>query len=155
MKYLCYIVFFFSSINYYAQNNLTVAFDFDSTKVYVKYPDLVSVLKPDNKKFGDLSRLLFKNDTLFLNTYWLDDAQHLDSLGFDLDKELFTLINQKKASIYYHQQLILSYYTRKVTYRSNMRVIFIGLDYIDKASKQAFLIQSLYSRHRCNFGVRF
>ncbi|MES2762267.1 MAG: hypothetical protein V4677_08670 [Bacteroidota bacterium] len=130
-------------------------FDFDSTKVYITHSDLKTVLTADNKKFGDSSRLIFNNDTLVLKEHWLDDKQHLDSLAFELQKELFALINQKKGTIHYHQQPILSFYTRKVTYRTNSRICFIGLDYIDKTSKQVFLIQTLYQRPHCNFGVKF
>lgn len=155
MKYLYSIIFFFIAANCFSQNNSVVVFDFDSTKVYVKHIDLAGVLTLDNKKFKDSSRMLFINDTLMLRGFWLDDKQHLDSLAFQLEKELFSLIIQKKASIYYHQQLISSFYTRKVTYRSNSRICFIGSDYIDKISKRVFLIQTLYQRRGCNFGIEF
>ena len=155
MKYLYIIIIFFFSVNCFSQTDQVVTFNFDSTKVYVKYADLVSVLKLDNKKFGDPSRLIFKSDTLVLNGFWLDDKQQLDSLEFQLEKELFSLIIQKKASIFYHEQLISSFYTRKVTYRNNSRICFIGSDYIDKVSKRVFLIQTLYQRNHCNFGVQF
>ena len=55
-------------LNGLAQRSPTVVFNFDSTKVFVKYADLEPVLKKRNRDFRQASIKALKNDTCLLYT---------------------------------------------------------------------------------------
>ena len=113
MKIITLIISIFISFSSSEQNNLMFLFDFDSTKIYLKYMDLKPYIKKQNIKVNEISKLSIKNDTIKLDGYYLHSSQRLDSLSFNLDKEMFSAIDNKKASIIFQGKTISAFYTKK------------------------------------------
>ncbi len=143
MRKIISILLLFFAVTSFSQGIKTFAFNFDSTKVYLTYNDILSVLKNRNKKIINVCRytkkdtLVFEGSTLFL-------GKHKDSLIIDLDYELFTLIDQKKGKISCNGQFIINFYTKKVKKVKDGKKEFVGIYYYDEPSKKHFLTRTLF-----------
>jgi hypothetical protein len=149
MKKIIFIIATFSSFNFLGQTNLTFLFSYDSTKIYIKYLDLKPFIKAENSKLCDLSKLVTKNDTIVLDRHFLYADQQKDSISFDLDKELFAALNNKKGTIIFNGQVITSFYTKKVKHRQYGEISFRGIYYFDKITKRHFLTETIYQKWYC------
>jgi hypothetical protein len=129
-----------------AQENPTVVFNFDSTKVYVKYSDIVFVLKKRNKSFKKVSAKATKRDTILLDGHTLRMGKYYDTLAIELHDELFLLIDQKIGTMVYKGNAVTAYETRKVRTAKDGKKYFVGIYYYDAASKKHFLTRTLYQR---------
>ncbi len=149
MKKILFIIAAFLSFNNFGQSNLTFQFSYDSTKIYIKYADLKPYLKTENAKLADLDRLIIKNDTIILDTYSINSDQHKDSLSFDLRKELFEAINNKKGTIVFNGKTVTSFYTKKAKEKRNGEISFKGVYYFDTVTKRHFLTETIYQKWYC------
>ena len=149
MRQISFIIITLISFNILGQRDLTFQFSYDSTKIYIKYVDLKPYLEPKNAKLVDLNKLIAKNDTIVLDTYSVSSDQHLDSLSFDLRKELFKAINNKKSTIIFNGKTITSFYTNKVKEKRNGELSFRGIYYFDTVTKRHFLTETIYQKWYC------
>ncbi len=127
----------------FSQENKTLTFNFDSTKVYVKYPDILTVLKKRNKKLIEVCKQT-KKDTLVFDGTTLFLGKHNDSLIIEADYELFTLIDQKKGKIIYKGQTVTGFYTKKVKLVKGGKKYFVGIYYYDALSTKHFMTRVLF-----------
>jgi hypothetical protein len=135
------------TLNCISQGNVTFVFDFDSTKIYLKYSDILTVLKKENAGLKNKSNLITKHDSIYLDRYFLYSMHTKDSSSFDLDKELFDLTNKKIGIITFYNKIIKSYYTKSITdRRGHFRLYFKGVYYYDYESKKHFLTKTNYQR---------
>ena len=146
MKKILFIIVAFSSFNFLGQSNLTFLFSYDSTKIYIKYSDLKPFIKSENAKLTDLNKLVTKNDTIVLDRHFLYEDQQKDSISFDLDKELFAALNNKKGTIIFNEKVITSFYTKKVKHRRSGELFFRGVYYYDAITKKHFLTETIYQK---------
>lgn len=58
MKKILTIVILLFSLNCISQDNLILVFNFDSTKIYVKYTDILTVLEKENEGLKNKTILL-------------------------------------------------------------------------------------------------
>ena len=144
MKIILTIFGFLFSLNCFSQDNLTFVFDFDSTKIYLKYSDILSVLKKENEKLKDKSKLIAKHDTLILDRYFISENQNLDSSEFKLDIELFIILNRQLGTITYKNHIVKSFYTKTFKHRIHRRKLFKGIYYFDTETKKHFLTKTIY-----------
>lgn len=149
MKKIIFIIAVFSSFSFFGQTNLTFLFSYDSTKIFIKYLDLKPFIKAENSKLSTLSKLVTKNDTIILDRHFLYADQQKDSISFDLDKELFAALNNKKGTIIFNEKVITSFYTKKVKHRRNGELFFKGIYYYDTITKKHFLTEIIYQKWYC------
>jgi hypothetical protein len=147
-KLLSIFIVFLSTISF-GQSNPTLLFNYDTTKIYIKYLDLKPFITKENAKLNDLSILNIKNDTIEINEYLFDIYQQSDTLTLKLNKELFAAINNKNGTIIFKGQVVSSFYTKKVKDKRNGQIYFKGIDYYDTISKTHFLTETLYQKWYC------
>ncbi len=145
MKKTISIIIFLSHLNCLSQDNLTLAFNFDTTKVFLKYSDLLPYLKKENVSLKTKTINLVKNDTLFLRHESFTLLYYVDTLGFDLQSELFTALDKKKGAIIYKSKPVSSFYTKNIKIRKRLRLRFKGIYYYDAATKKHFLTRLKYN----------
>lgn len=133
-------------LNLGAQQNPTVVFNFDTTKVYIKYSDLTLVLKKRNQDFKQASVQALKNDTILLVGHTLRMGKYYDTLAIDLHDELFMLVDQKIGKMVYKGNVVTAYETKKVRTAKYGRKYFVGIYYYEAATKKHFLTRTLYQR---------
>ena len=138
----------FSSLvlNLGAQPNPTVVFNFDTTKVFIKYSDLMPVLKKRNQDFKQASVKATKNDTILLDGHTLRMGKYYDTLAIELHDELFVLVDQKIGTMVYKGNAVSAYETKKVRTAKYGKKYFVGIYYYDAASKKHFLTRTIYQR---------
>jgi hypothetical protein len=129
-----------------AQQNPTVVFNFDTTKVFIKYSDLTLVLKKRNQDFKQASVKALKNDTILLDGHTLRMGKYYDTLAIDLHDELFVLVDQKIGKMVYKGNAVTAYETKKVRTAKYGRKYFVGIYYYEAATKKHFLTRTLYQR---------
>jgi hypothetical protein len=149
MNKILFIIIAFSSFNLIGQTNLIFLFSYDSTKIYIKYLDLRPFINAENAKLADPSKLIAKNDTIILDRHFLNADQQKDSVSFNLNKELFAALNNKKATIVFNGKVITSFYTKKIKHRRNGEMSFRGVDYFDTFTKRHFLTETIYQKWYC------
>jgi hypothetical protein len=129
-----------------AQENPTVVFNFDSTKVYMKYSDIIPVLKKRNQDFKNVSAKATKRDTILLDGHTLFMGKYYDTLSIELHDELFILVDQKIGTMTYKGHAVTAYETKKVRTAKDGKKYFVGIYYYDAVSKKHFLTRTLYQR---------
>lgn len=133
-------------LNLRAQQNPVVVFNFDSTKVFVKYEQLLPVLKKRNRDFKYASVKATKNDTILLDGHTLRMGKYYDTLAIELHDELFILVDQKAVSMLYKGKPVTAFETKKVRTARDGKKYFVGIYYYDSVSKKHFLTRTLYQR---------
>ncbi|HXD94565.1 MAG TPA: hypothetical protein VNX01_15270 [Bacteroidia bacterium] len=146
------IAIILTSVSCFAQSKLVLVFNFDSTKIYIKYDNIKPYITEENKQLNNRAKLIAKNDTLFIDRYFLYSNQHLDSLSFDLDKELFIAINNKKATVIYKGKTVTAFYKEFVKQKIGRVLHFKGYYYYDALTKKQFLAETLYQKNYCMSG---
>lgn len=134
------------ALNLGAQQNPTVVFNFDTTKVFIKYSDLMPVLKKRNQDFKQASVKATKNDTILLDGHTLRMGKYYDTLAIELHDELFVLVDQKIGKMEYKGNAVTAYETKKVRTAKYGKKYFVGIYYYDTASKKHFLTRTIYQR---------
>lgn len=129
-----------------AQENPTVVFNFDSTKVYLKYADIVPVLKKRNQSFKKVSAKATKRDTILLDGHTLRMGKYYDTLAIELHDELFLLLDQKIGIMVYKGNAVTAYETKKIRTAKYGKKYFVGIYYYDATSKKHFLTKTVYQR---------
>ncbi len=150
MKKTILIFITFLSLTSFGQNNIVLLFDFDTTKVYIKYIDIAKYITKENAKIKELNKLVIKNDTILIDRYFIHSDQQTDSLNFDLNKELYAAINNKKAIILFQNKPINAFYSKKIKYKRNNKKYFKGIYYYDTISKKHFFTKTIYQRRYCS-----
>jgi hypothetical protein len=133
-------------LNLGAQQNPTVVFNFDTTKVFIKYLDLVPVLKKRNQDFKQASVKATKNDTILLDGHTLRMGKYYDTLAIELHDELFVLVDQKIGKMEYKGNAVTAYETKKVRTAKYGKKYFVGIYYYDADTKKHFLTRTIYQR---------
>lgn len=129
-----------------AQQNPTVVFNFDSTKVFMKYSDLVPVLKKRNRDFRQASMKALKNDTVLLDGHTLRMGKYYDTLAIELHDELFMLLDQKIGKVQHRGKPVAAFETKKVRTAKYGKKYFVGIYYYDADTKKHVLTRTLYLR---------
>lgn len=130
----------------FAQQNATVVFDFDSTKVFMKYADLLPVLKKRNRDFRQAGVKALKNDTILLDGHTLRMGKYYDTLVIELHDELFMLIDQKIGSVVHKGKSVTVFETKKVRTAKYGKKYFVGIYYYDADTRKHVLTRTLYLR---------
>lgn len=139
MKKILTIIISLFSLNCISQDNLILVFNFDSTKIYVKYTDILTVLKKENEGLKNKSILLTTGDTLHLEGFFIYSKQTKGSLDFKLKNELFALVNKNVVKIIFQNKMIISFYTKAKKERRHGKITFKGVYYFDTFTKKHFL----------------
>lgn len=129
-----------------AQQNSTVVFNFDSTKVFMKYSELEPVLKKRNRDFRQASVKALKNDTILLDGHTLRMGKYYDTLAIELHDELFILVDQKIGTVVYRGRPVTAFETKKIRTAKYGKKYFVGIYYYDADTKKHVLTRTLYLR---------
>jgi|GEM_PF-6677839 len=132
--------------NALAQQNPTVVFDFDSTKVFINYSDLEPVLKKRNRDFRQAAIKAQKNDTILLDGHTLRMGKYYDTLAIELHDELFVLVDQKTGKVEHRGKPVKTFETKKVRTAKYGKKYFVGIYYYDADTKKHVLTRTLYLR---------
>jgi len=134
-----------TGLNSLAQNP-TVVFNFDSTKVFMKYSDLEPVLKKRNRDFKQAGVKAMKNDTILLDGHTLRMGKYYDTLAIELHDELFMLVDQKIGTVVHRGHPVTAFETKKVRTAKYGKKYFVGIYYYDADTKKHVLTRTLYLR---------
>ncbi len=134
------------TLNGTAQQNPTVVFNFDSTKVFMKYGDLEPVLKKRNREFKQAAVKALKNDTILLDGHTLRMGKYYDTLAIELHDELFILVDQKTGTVEHRGKPVTAFETKKVRTAKYGKKYFVGIYYYDADTKKHVLTRTLYLR---------
>jgi hypothetical protein len=137
------IITLFFSLTGLSQNNFTIVFDYDTTKVYLKYSEVSLFMKKENLDLISRAKPVTKNDTLVVYRNWVNGLYMADSLEFDLDPELFKAIRKNKGTIIHKGKTITSCYTKRVKLKKAKNKYFKGIYYYDTVSDKHFLTEVL------------
>lgn len=146
MKTQCFVIAFLVVLQVAAQQNPTVVFNFDSTKVFMKYADLMPVLKKRNRDFKQAAAKAMKNDTILLDGHTLRMGKYYDTLAIELHDELFLLLDQKIGNVVYRKKPVTAFEIKKIRTAKYGKKYFVGMYYYDADTKKHVLTRTLYLR---------
>lgn len=146
MKTRYVVIAFLVVLQSVAQKNPTVVFNFDSTKVFINYSDLLPVLKKRNQDFKQASVKALKNDTILLDGHTLRMGKYYDTLAIELHDELFLLVDQKVGKVEHRGKPVTVFETKKVRTAKYGKKYFVGIYYYDADTKKHVLTRTLYLR---------
>lgn len=146
MRYCLLPIFLSLVLNLRAQQNPIVVFNFDSTKVFIKYADLLPVLKRRNQDFKQASAKAMKHDTILLDGHTLRMGKYYDTLAIELHDELFILVDQKIGTVVHKGKSVTAFETKKIRTAKYGKKYFVGVYYYDADTKKHVLTRTLYLR---------
>lgn len=129
-----------------SERSLVFVFNFDQVQIHVSYIDFIKTLTPDNHHLNNVKQYTFKNDSCHI----VVENYRLEMKGYDkytsVRRELFTLIDSKKANLYLSGKMVKSFYTKKVLIKGSRKKYpcYKGKIYYDKETGKHIITNVIF-----------